>query len=803
MDVKTGPRVAVNSAQLGTNFGNILEGDAMASRAAPTTDDTQDEEEDTKPKHQNSKSDIAGIPDTLNGEFMHHWVKDIHSRIAVLEEDLGAKDETAIEGKLEYGARDMFYTVPRVRECDWNHYKNKYSEEDCNASIDVLVSSHDFVADVETEYVARMSPDQRQKYIGVPRAWIRPATLNEVQTGPRFERIRINSGIILAYLDKTNNRTSWTASLPHTFYKPFKTIIHFHDMMEESLRVLESKYGTVCESESAGTTQSAVKSEEGAIGHGGTAMSQDASAIIGDNNDLLGAPESQQSINFPQTPRHGNFIHRDEVPAFMDSVQAYRDMKVYVNFINERIMPSYRMFEGADYSSNRKVRYDELWWLFRIGELLYEQAQPDKELSAIGIQGPQSAPTTHRLWRLHDIYLPIQIVEVMPKDLLHMQGVEFQEKKDTISINVYHIDFDGGDYSAVTKTFHIPQYDGEKEIHELPIFPLRFMKEGASIFEKLKERGRTFQTVLSKGKAAMAYDGWTLIRDPTGDVMEDFDGNEMTTPEYINSDVIIDFREAFLTYPHWQPDFPKYIKTNLQSETRRDPYPIIQWVDADRSKQVRQWSEMVAVKESVDNLRWNEFSATDSFLCDLPDDIGTRTATELVLSDEDLALLPSRLFAYALRDRKFIVIDISKLKEIPPVSNQFDDLEIPQNHKTMILSIVYDHFEKKKVRQAAALQGFEAHDQDFIRGKGRGIVILLHGAPGVGKTATAEAVAHAQNKPLFPITCGDLGTTPEVVEERLQETFRLANLWDCVRQIKHRARYQLPYGVALEIYLYI
>jgi len=50
----------------------------------------------------------------------------------------------------------------------------------------------------------------------------------------------------------------------------------------------------------------------------------------------------------------------------------------------------------------------------------------------------------------------------------------------------------------------------------------------------------------------------------------------------------------------------------------------------------------------------------------------------------------------------------------------------------------------------------------------------------VGKTATAEAVAYANRKPLFAITCGDLGIEPSEVEYRLSEVFRLANLWDCV-----------------------
>ena len=69
---------------------------------------------------------------------------------------------------------------------------------------------------------------------------------------------------------------------------------------------------------------------------------------------------------------------------------------------------------------------------------------------------------------------------------------------------------------------------------------------------------------------------------------------------------------------------------------------------------------------------------------------------------------------------------------------------------------------------------------DLVRGKGKGLIILLHGVPGVGKTATAESVAAHTKKPLFPITCGDIGQTAEVVEKKLESLFLLARKWDCV-----------------------
>lgn len=133
--------------------------------------------------------------------------------------------------------------------------------------------------------------------------------------------------------------------------------------------------------------------------------------------------------------------------------------------------------------------------------------------------------------------------------------------------------------------------------------------------------------------------------------------------------------------------------------------------------------------------------------------------------------------AYAFRERRFVMLDIQSMKDLPTSENVFRDLKIDESHKAMVRSLVKSHLEKQaaqKLRPSVSL------NQDLIRGKGSGLVILLHGVPGVGKTATAEAVAQANKKPLFVITCGDLGFTPRDVEDALKDIFRLAHLWDCI-----------------------
>ncbi|KAF5976068.1 Fidgetin 1 [Fusarium coicis] len=69
---------------------------------------------------------------------------------------------------------------------------------------------------------------------------------------------------------------------------------------------------------------------------------------------------------------------------------------------------------------------------------------------------------------------------------------------------------------------------------------------------------------------------------------------------------------------------------------------------------------------------------------------------------------------------------------------------------------------------------------DFIQDKGRGIIILMFGPPGVGKTYTAEAVAEKARVPLYSMSAGDLGTVPKEVELALDRALTLCGLWNAM-----------------------
>lgn len=147
---------------------------------------------------------------------------------------------------------------------------------------------------------------------------------------------------------------------------------------------------------------------------------------------------------------------------------------------------------------------------------------------------------------------------------------------------------------------------------------------------------------------------------------------------------------------------------------------------------------------------------------------------------EALVLLPQRVYGFSLLDRKWFAFDISLVEDIKDSIRGFDHLVIPEDHKKIMQALVRHHTKGPGTAAAETKKTDQEFSMDVIRGKGKGLIILLHGVPGVGKTSTAECVAAQTGRPLFPITCGDIGSTAEEVEKRLTRYFDMAHKWGCV-----------------------
>lgn len=97
------------------------------------------------------------------------------------------------------------------------------------------------------------------------------------------------------------------------------------------------------------------------------------------------------------------------------------------------------------------------------------------------------------------------------------------------------------------------------------------------------------------------------------------------------------------------------------------------------------------------------------------------------LTKDQLLLCSASLKGYSLRNKKWLTFSIGFVKDIKYNDNAFESLVLPADHKELVLALTES--------QVANKENFD----DVIQGKGRGMIMLLSGPPGVGKTLTAES----------------------------------------------------------------
>ena len=162
-----------------------------------------------------------------------------------------------------------------------------------------------------------------------------------------------------------------------------------------------------------------------------------------------------------------------------------------------------------------------------------------------------------------------------------------------------------------------------------------------------------------------------------------------------------------------------------------------------------------------------------------------RDVLDPCLSDDYVMLLPYRIYGYAMLNRKWFPLNINKIDDLTPdhvrmTAAGYEDLVLPEGHKNLLQAIVKNQVRDSKQTCSGREENPDEFQMDVVKGKGKGLIILLHGAPGVGKTSTAECVAAQLRRPLLPITCGDVSTNVKQAEETLQEYCALAHRWRCV-----------------------
>ncbi|KAM5526609.1 hypothetical protein FOXYSP1_21009 [Fusarium oxysporum f. sp. phaseoli] len=408
--------------------------------------------------------------------------------------------------------------------------------------------------------------------------------------------------------------------------------------------------------------------------------------------------------------------------------QAFIQLSCLVEFMNKDLIPL-RSF--AD-STATKIAFSDLWHIFQAGVTVVTATTPIEAYRVLHVTGGRP-------------YLSPPEDKENDEEATGMNLYKVPAKSSDFIITCYQVGFDGDKFGPIAKSFSIQKYNGFQDIRLLPIYPMSFAEGPEELSKKLSGNGKTF--------IKLSNVGHVLYRGPN-----------LHEAEEIDSEIIIDFRAALWDNQEedngWKEKYQ--VKFGIPTLPNANEAEVTMISRGGCKESMCCENDKVFNDLDLDRTFLEDYLAKNEFLT-----TDTRYLTDdpRHFPEDDLILLPP-------------VVDINNITELPEsTSEAWKSLVLPGGHKEMVYSLVQSHFRSKNLGVAEAEM-----QADLIRGKGKGLIVLLHGAPGVGKTSTAdvECVADLCKKPLYPITCGDLGITAEQVETRLKRIFVQAQKWECV-----------------------
>lgn len=574
---------------------------------------------------------------------------------------------------------------------------------------------------------------------------------------PLSDRIRINSRLLLSKLGRLHFINTDMNEMPSVvMLSPYKLIYH----KRKEIRSWYEKLVVTHQQPEDGkeiVDQDTAESTQSNSTHTG-----DAIAVPLNNRETTHG--DAESSDDHQGTDIAELEHRFPNPvAALDSKLALQHAQVLLQFVDDYVLARQAFLQST---ACKKVTFKDLWLLFQPGvEVIDSDGDQAYRVHRIQTAIHQAVPS----WSGFDTapsapppsrggHQPKAVAPIVGEQQAPPHSAVYLGDDKPFRIHCVYIDSDGFNLGPVTMIFEVGAFEGEKAITDLPVYPLHCrtvplrinpvnsnVSVGSvmSLRDELVEKGKKF--------IQMNLTRHVYFAGPTFD------------REIVDGQVILDNYQVYhLDKLKQAPALDRWV--NISEPPPSYPSGACKFICCH--------SEPTLDEQDIDKRLENSFletllpperhqgpsvAAMERPIADL-----LKSSDTMGLTDDEYLIMSNRVYGFILQTRKWAEMNLMYISEVEykkrkalessdnpstgGMKTAFEELVLPAGHKDVIVSLVAQHFRD---------QG--QHEIDLFRGKGKGLIILLHGAPGVGKTSTAEGVAEAFKKPLLQITCGESG----------------------------------------------
>lgn len=443
------------------------------------------------------------------------------------------------------------------------------------------------------------------------------------------------------------------------------------------------------------------------------------------------------------------------------------------------------------------IRFSDIWLLFRPGDLVVSRVsnhwQLRKVYSTTGGQVQKIARDKHELEYSESRGSGKSAWTGATQTVEEDRTEKFLRESNfgigswtPLKVDCYTLAVVRDELRPIDGLWKIKPFEGEMRITDLPIYPVRFHPDTAGLLKRMEVRGLKF--LMSPGHKS--YQG-PSAKDPSA---KDRPAGLETTEQLrdIDGDVYVEFSKKLggeSTLVASRVEITESVEDVHDGERLLSGNEVDTKLSEEFTSQNRLKLDAITIEEakgSKDCLRLLPW-VVNAYIFRLR--LWGKSEESAILSCGQSKTHASRswriqrgLTTYSENLDIDLIQEIDRRPEARDLS--FNELVIPDKTRTLLVSLVEDHASKAKAhwdpKKTTDMESSLRPQIDLVRGKGQGLIILLHGPPGSGKTSTAETIAAYTQRPLYSITCGDLGLSATQVESQLSAHTRRAEKWGCV-----------------------
>ncbi|KAH9863030.1 hypothetical protein IAQ61_009305 [Plenodomus lingam] len=325
-----------------------------------------------------------------------------------------------------------------------------------------------------------------------------------------------------------------------------------------------------------------------------------------------------------------------------------------------------------------------------------------------------------------------------------------------------YLEYDGKAFGLGDHQVSIPAFKGHRKITSLSAYPLKYHKDPEGIKEQLIARGKKF--VALQGMNYRAQKGIAYMKHKNSIIRFIINGRVMIDPAIFRR-INPNYPFSYLKHDELDQDGENDDDESDccgcgsgEDEGGTDKLRVIMWKDSKGKKHPIQVYQSEIDEENGKNLG-GQLDETEE----------TSETKRQVFTQEELLIASPVVLGFAFSEKLWLEFSLSGIDEIKWNSEAFSSLVLPPRIKQNLKGLVSSH----RFNAARTID-------DVIQGKGKGLNVVLHGPPGVGKTLTGESIAEYLKCPLYAVSAGELGTNSRTLETDLNRIMDITHSWGAI-----------------------